>query len=45
MTTSLGKSYSFGLLCVSFVNVYQFVGVSFPFGFEGGTWDLICMNS
>ena len=25
MTTCLGKSYSFGLLCVSFVNVYQFV--------------------
>ena len=25
MTTRLGKRCSFGLLCVSFVNVYQFV--------------------
>ena len=25
MTICLGKSCSFGLLCVSFVNVYQFV--------------------
>ena len=25
MSTCLGKSCSFGLLCVSFVNVYQFV--------------------
>ena len=43
MTTCLGKSCSFGLPCVSFVNVYQFVCVcaSFPFGFEGGMWDLI----
>ena len=30
----MGKSCSFGLLCVSFVNVYQ----SFFFGFEGGMW-------
>ena len=42
MTTSLGKSYSFVLLFVSFVNVYQFcVCSSFPFRFEGGMWDLI----
>ena len=27
MTTCLGKSCQFGLLCVSFVNVYQFVRV------------------
>ena len=27
MTTCLGKSCSYGLLCVSFVNVYQFVYV------------------
>ena len=27
MTTYLGKSCLFGLLCVSFVNVYQFVCV------------------
>ena len=44
MTTCLGKSCSFGLPCVSFVNVYPCVCVclcvcvcaSFPFGFEGG---------
>ena len=43
ITICLGKSCSFGLPCVSFVNVYQFVCVcaSFPFGFEGGVWDLI----
>ena len=42
MTTCLGKSCSFGVLCVSFVNVYQFLCVSFfPFGFEGGMWDVI----
>ena len=27
MTTCVGKSCSFGLLCVSFVNVYEFVCV------------------
>ena len=32
MITCLGKSCLFG---------YQFVSVSFPFGFEGGLWDLI----
>ena len=32
MTTCLGKSYSF-VLCVSF----------FPFGFEGGMWDVIVL--
>ena len=38
MTICSGKSCSFGLLCVSFVNVYESVCVcvSFPFGFEGG---------
>ena len=38
MTTCLEKSYSFGLLCVSFVNVNQFVCVllSLYFGFEDG---------
>ena len=25
MTAGLGKSFSFGLLCMPFVNVYQFV--------------------
>ena len=29
MTICLGKSWSFDLLCVSFVNVYQFVCVCF----------------
>ena len=31
MTTCLEKSCTFGLLIVSFVNVYQFVCVLFPF--------------
>ena len=39
MTICLGKSCSFGLLCVHFVNVC----VSFPFGFGGGIWDLIVL--
>ena len=30
MTIWLGKSCSFGLLCVFFVNVYQLVCVLFP---------------
>ena len=35
MTTCLGKSCSFCLLCVSFLNVYQFVfAFFFPIGFE-----------
>ena len=41
MTTCVGKSCSFGLLCLSFVNVYQSVCVFFPFGSDGGVWDLI----
>ena len=41
MTTYFGKSCSFGLLCVSLVNVYQRVCPSFPFGFDGWMWDLI----
>ena len=44
MTTCLGKSCTFGLLCVSFVNVLSVcVYASFPFGFEGGMWDLIAL--
>ena len=37
MTTCLGRSCSFGLLCVSFMGVCQIlcVCVSFPFGIEG----------
>ena len=46
MTTCLEKSCSFGLLCVSFVNCYQFcVRPSFPFGYEGGIWDLTVLVS
>ena len=42
MTTYLGKSCSFGLLRVPFVNCRQFMYlVYFPFGFEGRMWDLI----
>ena len=40
MTTCLRKSCSFGLLCMSSVNIYRFVCV-FLFGFEGVRWDLI----
>ena len=38
-----GNSCSFGLPCVSFVNLVNFfyVGASLHFGFEGGRWDLI----
>ena len=48
MTTFLGKSFTFCLLCVSFVHVYQHMYVvcvcaSFPFGFEGGMLDLIVL--
>ena len=42
MTTYLGKSCSFGLPRVPFVNYRQFMYlVYFPFGFEGRMWDLI----
>ena len=42
MTTCLGKSCSFGLPRVPFVNCCQFMYlVFFPFGFEGKMWDLI----
>ena len=45
MTTCLGKSCSFSLLCVSFVNVYQFLCVcpSFSFGFKGGIGEVIVL--
>ena len=45
MTTCLGKSCSFGLLCVSFVNIYQILCVcpSFPFGITGEKWDVIVL--
>ena len=35
MTTCLEKSCSVGLLCGSFVNVYQFMFSSFPLCFKG----------
>ena len=44
MTTYLGKSCSFCLPRVPFVNCRQFmylVKTNFPFGFEGRIWDLI----
>ena len=44
MTSCLGKSCSFGLLGMSFVNSYQFVCVLlFFFCFQGGMWDLIVL--
>ena len=43
MATCLGKSCSFGVLCVSFVNVYKCVSVVFPFGFEEGMWDMVLL--
>ena len=41
ITTSLEKSFSFGILCVPLVNVYPFVCASFPYGFESVIFDLI----
>ena len=46
MTTCLGKSCSFGLLCVYFVGVCQVFFCScpyFPFGFEGRMRDVIVL--
>ena len=44
MTTYLGKSCSFAILYVSFMNVYQFFSVClFPFRFEGGMLDLVVL--
>ena len=40
MTTCLGKSRSFGLPRVPFVNCCQFM-YYFLFGFDGRIWDLI----
>ena len=41
MTTCLGKSCSFGLPRMPFVNCCLYVFSYFPFGFEGRIWDLI----
>ena len=43
MTTCLGKSCSFGLLCVSCANVFYFVCVILSFGVEDGMWDSIVL--
>ena len=44
MTTFLGKSCSFGLCACLFCKRYEFcVCASFPFGFEGGMWNLIVL--
>ena len=46
MTTCLGKSCSFSLPCLCFVNFCQFfVCFSFPFGFEGELRDLTVLIS
>ena len=40
------KELQFGLLCVSFVNVYQFVRVLlFPFRFMGEMWEKLVLMS
>ena len=41
MTTCFGKSCSFNLLCVSFVDIYRFVCALLSLGFEGRMSDLI----
>ena len=41
MTTCVGKSYSFGLLCVSFVGVVKF---SFSFGIRGSILNVIVLS-
>ena len=43
MTTYLKKSCLFSLLCVSFVNVYEFVYASLPFRFDDGLLGLIVL--
>ena len=43
MTTCLGKSCLFSLLCVFRERLSVCMCVSFPFGFKGGMWDLILL--
>ena len=45
MTTCFGKSYSFDLPCVSCEHLSICMCASFPFGFDGGMWDLIVIVS
>ena len=41
MTIWFGTSCLLGLPCVSFVKIYQFESVFFPFGFEVGMLNLV----
>ena len=43
MTTCLGKSCSFGLLCVYLVTVNQVVCAPFLSSFEARMWDLVLL--
>ena len=43
MTTYLGKSCSFGVLCLSCTFLNFCVSPSFPFGFEDGMLDVIIL--
>ena len=47
MATCLGKSCTFGLLCVSFVNVYQMFVCDSHFSLLVSGWDVgyDCINS
>ena len=45
MATCFGKSCSFGLLCVSFENVYEFVCVLLSLLVLRVMWDFDCINS
>ena len=46
MTTGLEKKMFFRFtVCFSLTFINLCVCSSFPFGFEGGMWDLICINS
>ena len=45
MTTCLGKTCSFGLLCVFRERLSICMCASFPSGFEDGMWDLIVLLS
>ena len=43
MTTCLGMSCSFGLLCAFFMGVVKFCVCPFPLGIEGRLWDVIVL--
>ena len=44
MTTCLGNSYLFGLLCIYCKRLPVCVCASLPFCFERATWDLIVLE-